>query len=269
MSTLPYKRGRSGALAYKGGRYFRYLLPLGILGALTWMSSRVCHTDWTSLGRGIAESLPYFKHLLTPDWSACASLLKPALDTVLIALVGTFAGTLISIFFALSAASNVAPPAVRFIVRAFMGTERAIPEIIILLFMVASFGIGPFSGVLSLTIGCVGMLGKLLADAIEELDPVYIESMEAVGARKVQVLFFGVIQPIVPTIVSYGLFRFELSIRLSIVLGAVGAGGIGMELYRAFSLYEYPRASMALLLILALVFLSERGATYLRKKYFS
>jgi phosphonate transport system permease protein len=257
------------ALSYKGGRYGRYLLPLAILGLLTWLSSRVCHTDWSSLGKGLSESLPYFKNLLAPDWSALGSLLKPALDSVLIALVGTFAGTLLSIFFALSAASNVAPRPVRFIVRALMGTERALPEIVILLFLVAAFGIGPFSGVLSLTIGCVGMLGKLLADAIEELDPVYIESMEAVGARKVQVLFFGVIQPIVPTIVSYGLFRFEMSIRLSIVLGAVGAGGIGMELYRAFSLYEYPRASMALMLILALVFLSERGAAYLRKKYFT
>jgi phosphonate transport system permease protein len=185
---------------------------------------------------------------------------------LLIALVGTLLGTVLSIFFAFAAASNIAPRWLRNSVRFMLGLERALPEIVILLFLVAAFGMGPFAGVLSLTIGCIGMLGKLIADAIEELDPVSLESIEAIGATKIQLLVFGVIQQIMPSIISFALFRFELSIRLSVVLGAVGAGGIGLEMYRAFFLLDYPRATTALVVILAMVFITERLSEFLRKK---
>jgi phosphonate transport system permease protein len=170
-----------------------------------------------------------------------------------------------SLVFALLAASNLTPPWIRHSVRALLGLERALPEIVILLFLVAAFGLGPFSGVLALAIGCVGMLGKLIADAIEELDPVSIESIQSVGASRVQVVVFGVIQPIIPSIISFALFRFEYSIRLSVVLGAVGAGGIGLQLYRSFVMMDYGRAASALIVTLVLVFLSEQLSSRLRK----
>jgi phosphonate transport system permease protein len=110
------------------------------------------------------------------------------------------------------------------------------------------------------------MLGKLLADAIEELDPVSIEAIQAIGASRVQVIVFGVIQPIIPSIISFALFRFEYSIRISVVLGAVGAGGIGLELYRSFSMLDYGRASTALIVTLILVFVTERLSGWLRQK---
>jgi phosphonate transport system permease protein len=210
--------------------------------------------------------MQFFVQIVKPDPSAFVELLRPALESIFIALVGTVLGMVISLVFALMAASNIAPRRVRQTVRFLLVVERALPEIVILLFLVAAFGLGPFAGVLSLAIGSVGMLGKLMADAIEELDPVTIESIQAIGATRVQVIVFGVIQPIMPSIISFALFRFEWSIRFAVILGAVGAGGIGLEMYRDFMLLYYPRAASSLILILAMIFLTEQLSGWLRKK---
>lgn len=256
---------RNGLGQYSLRRYRRWILPVAGLALLTEGAALGCDAHWSTLLQGLRSSLVYFSNLLTPEWSAFGELLKPALETIFIALVGTFAGTIVSLFFGLAAASNVAPRWLRQSTRFLLGLERALPEIVILLFLVAALGLGPFAGVLSLVIGCIGMLGKLFADAIEEVDQVSIDAITAVGATKVQVMVFGVLQQVFPTVISYALFRFELSIRLSVVLGAVGAGGIGLELYRAFFLLDYHRACTALILVLGLVILSERGSGYLRR----
>lgn len=247
-------------------RYGKVLLPAAGILLLAQGAAWVCGARWGLLFKGLANSTDFLLRLLSPDPSAFPDLFQPALNSVLIALVGTVVGTAISLVFALLAASNLAPPWIRQGVRFLLGLERALPEIVILLFLVAAFGLGPFAGVLSLAIGCIGMLGKLIADAIEELDPVTIESIQAVGATRVQVIVFGVIQPIIPSVISFALFRFEYSIRISVVLGAVGAGGIGLELYRSFIMLDYGRAAAALIVTLILVFLTERLSGYLRKK---
>ena len=120
------------------------------------------------------------------------------------------------------------------------------------------------SGLITLAIGCIGMMGKLLADTIEELDKVMMESIEAVGANKLQVITFGVLPQILPNLISYTLFRFELNIRLSVILGAVGAGGIGYELDYAFGMVEYHRAFTALLVIMVMIVGTEQLSHRLR-----
>jgi phosphonate transport system permease protein len=247
-------------------RYGRTLSILAVILLLAQGAAVVCGARWGLVFKGMWSSTTFLVQLLRPDLSAFTDMLKPALDSIFIALVGTLAGTVVSLFFALLAASNIAPPWLRHSVRFLLGMERALPEIVILLFLVAALGLGPFAGVVALAIGCVGMLGKLIADAIEELDPVSIEAIQAIGANRVQVIVFGVIQPIIPSIISLSLFRFEYSIRLSVVLGAVGAGGIGLELYRSFVILDSGRAASALVVILVLVFLSEQLSGWLRKK---
>jgi phosphonate transport system permease protein len=247
-------------------RYGRVsLVLLGIL-ALAQGAAWVCGARFDLLFHGIADSMHFMVHLLTPELNAFSDMWQPALTSVFIAVVGTVVGTAISLLFALLAASNIAPRWLRNTTRFLLGLERALPEIVILLFLVAAFGLGPFAGVLSLAIGCIGMLGKLIADAIEELDPVSIDAIQAIGASRVQVILFGVIQPIIPSIISFALFRFEYSIRLSVYLGAVGAGGIGLELYRSFTMLDYGRAATALIVTLILVFVSEWVSGFLRKK---
>ena len=144
--------------------------------------------------------------------------------------------------------------------------ERALPEIIMLLLLVAALGVGPFPGVMALAIGSIGMLGKLLADAIEEIDPRVLESVESVGATRWQVIRHAVLPEVMPALLANSIFRFEVNIRASVLLGAVGAGGIGFELNKAMNMLEYERVSVAILVTLALVFTAERGSDFLRRR---
>ena len=238
--------------------YKKYKKPftyIFILGALLILAGKSIDFSWKELAQGIPDLGLVISMMVPPDFSAFAEMLKPALDTIIIAFIATIFGAVISIVFGLAAAKNVAHPVLRNITRLLISIERALPEIFIILLLVAALGLGPFCGVVALAIGCVGMLGKLLADAIEEIDPQILESIKATGANKFQVIRFGVIPEIMPALITNTIFRFEVNIRLSVLLGAVGAGGIGYELFHSFNLLEYQRATTAIIVILVLVFL--------------
>lgn len=215
---------------------------------------------------GIWNGISFFQHMFPPDWSALSDLLMPALETILLALLATVLGIMLSLVFALTGAANLAPPWLRAISRFLIAVERGLPEIVMLLLLVAALGLGTFPGVVALAIGCVGMLGKLFADAIEEVPASSLEPMESIGATKLQVILFGIFPQVLPSFLTNAIFRFEINIRLSILLGAVGAGGIGYELIYAFQMLEYQRACTAIVLILLLVFLAERFSDYCRKR---
>ena len=237
-----------------------------ILLAVTEATAIVCGATFGKLSDGIFNGLAFLGNMYPPDWSAFPEMLEPALQSIIIAFLGTVFGTIISVVFALLAANNLANPWVRNITRVFIAIERSIPEIIILILLVAAFGLGAMPGVVALSIGCIGMLGKLLADIIEEIDPLMIEAIESVGGNKIQVIIFGVLPQIVPNLISYALFRFEINIRLSVLLGAVGAGGVGYELEYSFGMLQYHRAFTAVIIIIAMVFGTERLSYFLRKK---
>lgn len=248
-------------------RYRKFILPLAILLAVTEGAAIVCGATFGELFSGLTRGVAFLGNMYPPDWSAFPEMIEPALQSIIIAFLGTVFGALLSIVFALMAASNLANPWIRNITRFFIGLERSIPEIVILILLVAAFGLGAMPGVVALALGCVGMLGKLLADIIEEIDPLMIESIESVGGNKAQVIIFGVFPQIIPNIISYTLFRFEINIRLSVLLGAVGAGGVGYQLDYSFGLLQYHRAFTAMIIIIAMVFGTERLSYYLRKKF--
>ena len=251
---------------YNLKRYRKYVLALVILILVTEGASIVCKADFTSLEQGLLKGVSFIGFMFPPDWSAFGEMVQPAFQSIVIAFLGTVFGTLLAIVFALFAASNITNKWVRNITRFFIGLERSLPEIIIVLLLIAAFGLGPMAGILTLTLGCIGMIGKLLADVIEELDPVMMESMASVGANKLQVIIFGVLPQIMPNLISYTLFRFEINIRLSVILGAVGAGGIGYELDYSFGMLQYHRAFTALLVIIAMIFGTEHLSQRLRNK---
>lgn len=246
-------------------RYRKLILPVVLLAVVTEGAAIVCGATMEKLQAGLIKGVSFLGYMFPPDWSAFGDMLEPAFQSIVIAFLGTVFGTLLSIVFAVLAASNLANPWVRNVTRFLIGLERSIPEIVILLLLVSAFGLGAMPGIVALSLGCIGMLGKLLADAIEELDPVMIESMESVGANKLQIILFGVMPQIIPNLISYALFRLEINIRLSVLLGAVGAGGIGYELDYSFNMLQYHRACTAMLVIIAMVFGTERLSYMLRK----
>jgi phosphonate transport system permease protein len=252
---------------YSFKRYRKLIIPVIVLLLITEGAAIVCGATFDKLFDGLFKGFAFLGFMFPPDWSAFSEMIMPAVQSILIAFLGTVFGCILSVFFALMAASNLSYKWVRNTVRFLIGFERSIPEIVILLLLIAAFGLGPMSGILALALGCVGMIGKLLADSVEELDNTMIESMQSVGANKLQVINFGVMPMIMPNLVSYTLFRFEINIRLSVLLGAVGAGGIGYELDYAFSMLQYHRALTAVIVIMVMVFGTEQLSSALRKKF--
>ena len=249
---------------YSLKRYRKYVIPLIILAAVTEGASIVCKADYKSLQEGLLKGIAFIGYMFPPDWASFGEMIQPAFQSIVIAFLGTVFGTLLSIVFALLAASNLSNKWIRNTTRFLIGLERSLPEIVILLLLIAAFGLGPMAGIIALALGCIGMLGKLLADSIEEIDHIMIESMESVGANKMQIIIFGVLPQIMPNLISYALFRFEINIRLSVILGAVGAGGIGYELDYSFGMLQYHRAFTALIVIIAMIFGMERLSQLLR-----
>lgn len=251
---------------YSVSRYRRPAAFACLLLVLIWLSARSTNVSLSEFIEGFGHGMDLLVEFFPPDWSAIGSMLYAALITVAIALIATPIGAMISFAFGLMAARNVSLPGLRQTARTLIALERALPEIVILLFLAAALGLGLYPGILALAIGSIGMLGRLLADAIEDIDERVIESVELVGATRSQIIRYAIIPEVLPSFVANTVFRFEINIRNSVLLGAVGVGGIGYELNESISLMDYERATMAILVIIALVFLSERFSDIVRKK---
>ncbi len=239
-------------------------LVLTTVGA--YLAALSCKVDLGVLWEGGSKGAEFLGYFFPPNWSAVADILTPALETVLLAFLSTIFGSILSLFFALAAAANISPPWLRGLSRFLLAAERSLPEIVILLLLISALGLGPFPGVIAMSLGCIGMLGRLFSDAIEEINPATLESIASVGAGKRQVIVYGVLPQVLPSLVANTIFRFEVNIRLSVLLGAVGAGGIGYQLYYSFATLQYQRATTAILITLAMVFASERLSDFLRRR---
>lgn len=243
-----------------------YLFIISAIIIATYFSMVVCGFQVSALQKGLHDSLVFIQQMFPPSWNDFKDLWNPALETIALALLGTFLGSLLSFIIAIFGASNLSNKWVKQIVRSFISIERSIPELFILLILIAAYGLGALSAVLALMIGCIGMLGKLFADAMEETPSAVIESLKAAGANKIQIIYFGILPDIFPKLLSYSLFRFEINIRLSVMLGAIGAGGIGYELDYAFNMLQFHRALSCLMVVLVLVIVIEQSSIYIRKK---
>ena len=243
-----------------------YLFIISAIIIATYFSMVVCGFQVSALQKGLHDSLVFIQQMFPPSWDDFKDLWNPALETIALALLGTFLGSLLSFIIAIFGASNLSNKWVKQIVRSFISIERSIPELFILLILIAAYGLGALSAVLALMIGCIGMLGKLFADAMEETPSAVIESLKAAGANKIQIIYFGILPDIFPKLLSYSLFRFEINIRLSVMLGAIGAGGIGYELDYAFNMLQFHRALSCLMVVLVLVIVIEQSSIYIRKK---
>lgn len=251
---------------YSLRRYRPYALPVAVFGALVAVAGYLTEVSLTDLSKGITKGLSMLSFFFPPDWSAFPEMIRPAIVTIFICLIATPIGAAFSIVFGLAGARNIAPNWLRLVSRSLIAAERGLPEIVILLLFVAAFGLGPFSGVMALALGSIGMLGKLVADAIEEIDPRITDGVAAVGATRWQVIRHAVLPEVMPALVAHSIFRFEVNIRASVLLGAVGAGGIGYELNAAINQLEYSRATVAAFVSLFLVFLSERISDRIRSR---
>ena len=183
---------------------------------------------------------------------------KAALDTFFIAFAGTALGLVLGIPLGLLSARNIMPFApVRAFARAIVVFSRATPALVFALCFVRLYGIGVLAGLLAIGIHSIGMIGKLITDAAEEIDPGPREGVIATGAGSLQDLYTGIWSQMVPTVISISLYRLELDFRSAPILGWVGAGGIGLILRGYAGSLRYQELLGITILIVVLVVILE------------
>lgn len=222
--------------------------------------------DAARVAEGLTRAGAFFGGWLRPDFvTRWTDIRAGLLESLAMTVTATAAGVFLAVPLGLGAARNLVPAPVYALARGVLAVSRAFHEIIVAIIFVAMFGFGPFAGVVTLVVGTVGFLGKLLAEAIEEIDPAPIEALTAGGAPWGSRVVFGVAPQVMPRVLSLALYRLDINFRESAVIGLVGAGGIGATLTTAFSRYEFESVSSILILIIAMVFVAEVVSSRLRK----
>ncbi|MDR7302606.1 phosphonate ABC transporter, permease protein PhnE [Haloactinomyces albus] len=217
--------------------------------------------------RGIGEIGPTLALFWPPATGGIMPvLLSELLVTVEIALAATLIGGVLALPVGALAAGNVAPrPG---LARAFRGVVlviRGVPELVLAIVFVVITGLGPVAGACALGVGSVGLLGKLVADSLEEVDRGVEQALRATGAGRVQVFFSATLPQAAPAIVSHLLYQLDTNIRSATLLGLVGAGGIGYYLLNASRVLEFDVVTTVLLLTFAVVMLVELLALWWRR----
>jgi len=213
------------------------------------------------------------REMLPPNFRLLAvkpSIWNSLVQTVSMAFLGTLVGAGIALVLSVLAASNTSPNRwTRLAVRTLLATERCTPNIVVLLVLLIAVGIGPFAATLSLSIGSVGMFGKLFADAIEHVDPGPSEAIAAAGGGRLHAIRYAVLPQVLPSVVANCFYAFDVNLRAAVALGIFGGGGIGFELNVARSVLRYKDMFACLILIMVLINLMERVADFIRKRLFS
>jgi phosphonate transport system permease protein len=188
------------------------------------------------------------------------------LETVQMALAGTFLALLAAFPLGFLAARNTTPHrAVYHVVRTALNLVRTIPDLALGLLFVAAVGLGAFAGTLALAVHTATVLGKLLSESVENIDEGVVEAIRATGAGYPQILSFAVLPQILPDLISFTLYRFETNIRAASVLGLIGAGGIGYLMNTSFRTFQYQEAAAIVLVLIVLVMLVDYVSSHLRR----
>jgi phosphonate transport system permease protein len=217
------------------------------------------NTMWVFVWDAPAQAADIGGRMLPPRWGYLGELMSPLWDTINIATLGTLGGVIMAVPVAFLAARNTSPsllflrPIALFIIVA----SRSINALIWALLLVAIIGPGLLAGIIAIALRSIGFIGKLLYEAIEETDAKQIEAITATGASGAQVLSYGIVPQVLPTFWGITVFRWDINIRESAILGLVGAGGLGLKLEASLNTLAWSQISVILLLILGTVVVSE------------
>ncbi|WP_350348972.1 phosphonate ABC transporter, permease protein PhnE [Agromyces sp. G08B096] len=244
----------------------RFLIGIPVAVIVLMWSFAGAGFDFAKLADGAVNMTEFLGRLFPPDFSDLGTIIALLIETLQMAIVGTVLGAVLSLIVAFAAASNIAPKWLYYPARWTMNIIRSVPDLVFALMFVSAVGLGPFAGILAMTLGSLGSIGKIFAEAMESVDRGPIVAMEAVGASKRQVIQYGVLPQAAPLLVSYTLLLFEGNVRGATILGLVGAGGIGLELTTAMRMYDYGHLSAIILCIIVLVTAIDQGSALIRRR---
>jgi phosphonate transport system permease protein len=244
----------------------RYVWYLATVFVAVWSISKL-DIPWFYFLDAHVQAKDLAVRMWPPDWGFANQLVKPLIETIHIATLGTFITILIAFPVAFMAARNTTFNAMTwFVGRFILVASRSVNTIVWGLLFVAIFGPGPLAGIWAIAFRSIGFMGKLVAEAIEEIDEGTVEAIEATGASRLQVLWIGILPQVLPVIYGTTVYRWDINIRESSVLGFVGAGGIGILLYSSINQFMWQEVTVILIAVLGVVIASEFLSATVRQR---
>jgi len=239
------------------------VLIVAALFIQAWIVVQARPQDLVTGVHGMADII---SRSLPPAFDQFEPTLMPVLETIDLAIFGTVVGVVLAFPLSMLAAKNMTPgKPFYYAARAVIGLTRSVPDLVWALLFVTAVGLGPFPGALALGVHSVGMLGRLFAEVIEDMDMGPVEALTLTGASRLQVFTHAVVPGVLPSLLGIALYRFDENLRSSLVLGFVGAGGIGFLLLTAMNLFQYKTVAFLLIVTFVLVTCAERMSAALRR----
>ncbi|MCV0424974.1 MAG: phosphonate ABC transporter, permease protein PhnE [Roseibium sp.] len=259
---LPERLERPGALQFTA-----YVA----LAAFVIWSFHGAGWSFSALLSGGPAMADFLSRAWPPSLERLPQLSTALFETFQMALVGTILGILVSFPLAILAAKGLTKQT--FVARVFYSASRllialfrTVPDLVWALVFVITVGLGPFAGTLAIAVDTVGFCGRFFAESMEDVEKGPSEALTAAGANKVDTIFCAVVPAAMPSFITTSLFALEKATRSSVVLGLVGAGGIGIELKVAMDFFDYQLAMTIILMIFALVLCVERLGNLARNR---
>jgi phosphonate transport system permease protein len=244
----------------------RYVWYLGAVTLSLWSISNL-DIPWFYFLDAHLQAYDLAARMWPPDLQFLGVLAAPLLETVHIATLGTAATVVVAFPVAFLAARNTSPNDLTWLFGRFiLVTSRSVNTVVWGLLFVAIFGPGPMAGIWAITFRSIGFMGKLVAEAIEEIDHGVVEAIESTGASRLQVLWYGILPQVLPIIYGTTVYRWDINIRESTVLGFVGAGGIGILLYSSINQFQWREVSLMLIAVFGVVLISELISATVRQR---
>lgn len=244
--------------------WLAWLLLVAVTAAAWQVMTR--ETIWDFVASAPQQAADIASRMLPPRWSYLEKLWWPIWETFNIATIGTLLAMILGTPLAFLAARNTTPSRVllRPLALLIIVSSRSINGLIWGLLLVSIIGPGTLAGTLAIMLRSLGFIGKLLYEAIEEIDQHQVEAIAATGATPAQVIDYAIVPQILPAFAGISVYRWDINIRESAILGLVGAGGIGLQLEASLATLAWPQVTMILLVILSAVLLSEWISAKLR-----
>lgn len=234
--------------------------------AIYWWSFEGTGLNLVEIYKGMPGLWDLLRHMFPPDTDILLSLWTPFIETLQVGILATLIGSVIAVPVGFLAAANMSPKFVYHSVRLVLNVFRGVSEIIWALLFVVAVGLGPMPGVLALIIFSIGVMGKLIAEAVEAVDPGPLEAMRATGASGWKVFVYGAWPQVLPIYLTICLYYWDHNTRQATILGFVGAGGLGYTLLFAISTYEFEKATTAIILLILLITAIDQFCLFLRKR---
>lgn len=260
MPTLDTPSGKTWRLLSREASYKRWAAWLIGTAVFAWCWQKIDQgTEWMFVLDAPTQAADIFSRMVPPEWGYAATLGRPLWDTLNMATLGTALAVLIAVPLAFLAAENTTPSKRYLRPFAFfcIVASRSINSVIWALVLVMILGPGVLAGTIAIALRSIGFIGKLLYEGIEETDRRPVEAMVSTGASHAQAVHYGIVPQVMPIFAGISVFRWDINIRESTILGLVGAGGLGLQLNAAIGNLDWSRVSVILLAILATVVVSE------------